>query len=197
MTAAISRRNFMGMVGGSAAAAAALSACGSNSDAASETSEYGDGDAGILNFLLTVEYVQEAFYAELGKSKLFTVAAREALGKFGEEEGEHIGKLVGQVEKLEAEPIAKPKTKFELKTEAGTLEIASTLENVGAAAYLGQLPNIESDPLLKLVLSIHSVEGRHGASINDLLKKPVTPDGPFAKPKNVRDVIKAMKPYMA
>lgn len=194
----LSRRKFVALAGGSVAAASILAACGSDSSAAEdgETAKFGEGDVGILNYALTLEYLEAAFYAELIKSSLFTPAARKALGKFGEEEEEHVTALTKAVEKLGGEPAAKPKTKFSLNTETGTLELASKLENTGAAAYLGQLPNIESNSVLGTVLSIHSVEGRHAAAILDLLGKNTTPDGAFAKPAKVKDVLKEVEPFI-
>ncbi len=195
----ISRRGFLTVAGGSLAGGALLSACGDSGDASEgsdETAQFGDGDVGILNYALTLEHLQATFYAELGKSGLFTAGAREALGKFGEEEDEHIAKLTKEVEKLEGEPAKKPETSFSLESDSEALEAASTLENVGAAAYLGQLPHIEDGGVLKTVLSIHSVEGRHAAAINQLLKEPTTPDGAFAKPAAVGDVLKALEPFM-
>jgi len=203
----LSRRKLLAVTGSSAAAASLLVACGggSSSDdssdaggsAADETSQFGDGDSGILNYLLTIEHLQVDFYAELTKSRRLTAAARKAVGeKFGEEEEKHVSRLTEVAEKLGGKPASKPQTKFSLNTDVGTLEVASTLENVGAAAYLGQLPKIESDSVLAAVLSIHSVEGRHAAAIDDLLGKEVTPDGAFAKPASVKSVLESIKPFL-
>lgn len=193
---AVSRRKFMALAGGSAAAAAFMAACGSDSSAAGETSQFGDGDVGILNYALTLEYLQAAFYADAVKSGLFPGNVKRGLARFGEEEEEHAFSLIKAIERLDGEPGAKPETKFSLETEKGTLETASTLENIGAAAYLGQLPHIESNSVLATVLSIHSVEGRHASTIETLLGNPITPDGAFAKPASVNAVLKTVAPYM-
>lgn len=193
----LSRRNFIALAGGSAAAASLLTACGSDSaDAAEETAKFGDGDVGILNYALTLEYLEAAFYAAAFNSNLLTGRAASELGEFGQEEEEHASALIKEIEKLDGDPAPKPETSFPLETEAGVLELADELENLGAAAYLGQLPNIESDSALATVLSIHSVEGRHAAVLNLLQKEPVSPDGAFAKPATVKAVLKAVEPYM-
>jgi rubrerythrin len=198
-SSAVSRRKFMALAGSSVAVASVIAACGSSSEASGgETSQFGDGDVGILNYALTLEYLEVDFYADLVKSNRLTAAGRKAIGeKFGEQEEEHVAALTREIEKLGGDPAVKPKTNFALETDAETLEIASKLENLGAAAYLGQMPNVESNSVLTTVLTIHSVEGRHAAAVSGLLGKPATPDGAFAKPATVKAVLAAVKPYMA
>jgi rubrerythrin len=201
VSAALSRRRFIVLAGGSAAAATALAACGTDSSTGSEvggdeTSQFGAGDVGLLNYALTLEYVEVAFYAALAKSKLLAAGPREALGKFGEEEEKHVALLIKQLKELGGDPAPKPKAEFALKSEAEALEIGGSLENLGAAAYLGQAPKIESVPALKAVLSIHSVEGRHAAALDSLREEPPTPDGAFAKPATVTAVMQALEPYI-
>jgi hypothetical protein len=193
---AVSRRGFITLAGGSLAAGA-LSACGSDSKADSETSEFGDGDIGILNFLLTVEYVQAAFYKGLTGSTLYSEAERNALGEFGEQDEDHADALKKRVEELGGDPAAKPKTKFTFNAGPATLELAGRLENTGAAAYRGQLPNIDDAGARDLVITIYSVEGRHAAAINYLQQKPITPDGAFAKPATVESTMTVLKPHLA
>jgi hypothetical protein len=193
---AVSRRQLIALAGGSAAAAAFVAACGGDSGAATETSRFGDGDVGILNYALTLEYVEAAFYAELVEGGLFSGSTKTELAKFGEEEEEHVSSLIKAVERLEGDPAAKPKTKFSLTNAKSALEMASRLESLGAAAYLGQLPAIESRPALATVLSIHTVEGRHAAGIAALLGKPPTPDGAFAKPATARAVLRSVEPLI-
>ncbi|MET0557990.1 MAG: ferritin-like domain-containing protein [Solirubrobacterales bacterium] len=192
----VSRRGFLAVAGGSVAAASFLNACGEDSSASAETGEFGDGDVGILNYLLTLEYVLADFYKGLTNSTLFNEAERAALGEFGEQEEKHAEALVRQIEKADGEPAPKPKTKFELRLNAATLELASKLENAIAAAYLGQLPKVDSDDLRAKLLEIHSVEGRHAAAMEYLQGKPVTPDGSFAKPATVKETMAVMKPYI-
>jgi rubrerythrin len=202
----VSRRKFMALTGGSAAAAAFLAACGSDSGTTtttapmsgggSETAQFGKGDIGILNYALTLEYLETAFYADVVKSGLFKGAELATIRKFGDEEAEHVAALTAAVKQLGGKPAPEPKTEFPLKSAKSVLELAGTVENLGAAAYLGQAANIKSPEVLASALAIHSVEGRHASALNTLLGKPITPDGAFAKPATAKVVLKSVEPFI-
>ena len=202
-----SRRRFLAVGGGSTALAAFLAACGSDSSSTtttgttsmggkSETAEFGKGDVGILNYALTLEYLETAFYADVVKSGLFKGAELETIRKFGREEAEHVEALTAAVKSLGGKAAPKPKTEFPLKSAKSVLELAGTVENLGAAAYLGQAANIKSPEVLASALAIHSVEGRHAAALNTLLGESVTPDGAFAVPADVKTVLKSVEPFI-
>jgi hypothetical protein len=203
----VSRRRFMALAGGSTAAAAFLAACGSDdgtttttmaksSGGSDETAQFGKGDVGILNYALTLEYLETAFYADVVKSGLFKGADLETIRKFGEEEAQHVSALTAAVKQMGGKPAPKPKTEFPLKSAKSVLELAGTVENIGAAAYLGQAANIKSPEVLASALAIHSVEGRHAAALNTLLGKSITPDGAFAKPATAKVVLKSVEPFI-
>jgi rubrerythrin len=203
----VSRRRFMSLTGGSTALAAFLAACGSDDGTTtttasssgggkSETAEFGKGDVGILNYALTLEYLETAFYSDVVKSGLFKGSDLETIRKFGSEEAEHVAALTAAVKQLGGKPAAQPKAEFPLKSAKSVLELAATVENLGAAAYLGQAANITSPSVLASALAIHSVEGRHAAALNTLLGESITPDGAFAKPAGVSEVLKSVEPFI-
>lgn len=203
-----SRRKFLAVGGGSTALAAFLAACGDDSGTTtttstgsggggnSETAQFGKGDVGILNYALTLEYLETAFYADVVKSGLFKGADLETIRKFGQEEAEHVQALTAAVKQLGGKPAPEPKTEFPLKSAKSVLELAGSVENLGAAAYLGQAANIQSPEVLASALAIHSVEGRHAAALNTLLGESITPDGAFAKPADVKTVLKSVEPFI-
>ncbi len=206
----VSRRRFLAVGGGSTALAAFLAACGDDSGTttddttaamdsgggASETAQFGKGDVGILNYALTLEYLETAFYADVVKSGLFKGAELETIRKFGREEAEHVEALTAAVKQLGGKPVPEPKAEFPLKSAKSVLELAGTVENLGAAAYLGQAANIQSPEVLASALAIHSVEGRHAAALNTLLGESITPDGAFAKPADVNTVLESVEPFL-
>jgi hypothetical protein len=204
----VSRRKFIALSGGGAAAAF-LAACGSDDGATTTTAnggakggnavveeEFGKGDVGILNYALTLEYLETAFYADVAKSGLFKGSDLATIRKFGGEEAEHVAALTAFVKKLGGKPAPKPKTEFPLKSAKSVLELAGTVENLGTAAYLDQAPRIKSREVLAPALSIHSVEGRHAAALNTLLGESITPDGAFAVPAGASQVLKSVEPFI-
>ena len=205
----VSRRRFMALTGGSAALGAFLAACGGGdstgttttasmggSGADSGTEQFGKGDVGILNYALTLEYLETAFYADVIKSGLFKGSEQATIEKFGKTESEHVAALTALVKSIGGKPAPEPKTEFPLGSASAVLKLASTVENIGAAAYLGQAPNIKSTAALEAALSIHSVEGRHAATLNTLLGKSITPDGAYAKPMDADEVLKSVEPFI-
>lgn len=214
---AVSRRQLMSMAGGTVALGAVLAACGSDdsdsgttgtatdnsgttesnpANADTSTDMFGKGDLGILNYALTLEYLETAFYQAVIKSKLFKGSDLEAIKKFGSQEADHVVALTDTVKKLGGKPAPMPKTEFPLMNAPQVLKLASTVENLGAAAYLGQAPRIQSPEVLAAALSIHSVEARHAAALNTLLGKTIVPDGPFAKPAEAGMVLNAVQPFI-
>jgi Ferritin-like domain len=203
----VSRRKFMALTGGSAAAAAFLAACGDDDNGMTTTTaaaaggeaaveEFGKGDIGIVNYALTLEYLEAAFYADVVRSGLFKGSDLATIRKFGQTEDEHVEALKAMVKSSGGKPAPQPKTEFPLKNAKSVLELAATVENLGAAAYLGQAPNIKSPAVLAAALSIHSVEGRHAAALDTLLGNTITPDGPFAEPADAATVLKSVEPFI-
>jgi rubrerythrin len=87
--------------------------------------------------------------------------------------------------------------KFPVATAEKVALLAYTVENLGANAYLGQAGAIKNKDVLAAALSIHTVEARHAATLATLVKKPISPDGAFAKPADMKTVLAAVKPFLA
>lgn len=197
-----SRRRFLQIAGVSGAAGSAmlLAACGDDDENAASTSTTKatamGGDLAILNYALTLEYLEADFYDKVIAADVLSGAELELAKQFGDTEAAHVETLKGTIEKLGGKPVAAPETKFPLESRDAVLELAATVENLGAAAYLGKAAEIQSDEVLAAALAIHSVEARHAAALNRVLGMSATPDGAFAQPATEADVLKAVKPFI-
>lgn len=209
----VSRRRFFTLAGGTGAAAAFLVACGDDEgstgsgststdtdtpppmDSSNPIAQFGEGDIGIVNYALTLEYLEAAFYADVIKSGLFKGKDLALIKEIGQNENEHVTALTAAVKQAGAQPAPKPKTKFPLDSAESVLELAATVENLGAAAYLGQAGAIKDKAILASALAIHTVEGRHAAALNVLTGKPAT-DTAFAEPADAATVLESVKPFI-
>ena len=218
---ASSRKKFLRMTGGAGAASALallIAACGGGKKssttaappAASKPDAKSGGDIDIVNYALTLEYLEAAFYKEVLASGQIKDAKVAALAKkFGETEQSHVEALTQAVKSLGGTPAPMPQTKFQAIIAGGPKKIlatAATVENLGAAAYLGQAPRIKDKQILAAALSIHSVEARHAAALNELIgagfkgSGPLAgslPDGAFASPMSMAQVLKQVRPFIA
>lgn len=223
---AASRKSFMKMVGGAGAAGALsllLAACGNDDEGGGGQSDTGastpaptstpmgsSGDIEIVNYALTLEYLEAEFYAQVITSGQIKDKKVVELAKIiGKHEQDHVDALKQTVEQLGGTAAEKPQTNFDDVLSGGAmkiLETAATVENLGAAAYLGQAGRIENPEILAAALSIHTVEARHAAALNHLVGRGFSgggklsgslPDGAFAKPMSMDEVLEQAKPFLA
>jgi hypothetical protein len=179
-----------------ATTSSSAAATGATTTSSMSSSSTGTSDLDIVNYALTLEYLETQFYADVVKSGLFKGQTLSVLKSFGAEEAQHVIALHTAAMSM-GKPAAKPMGKFPLKDAASVTKLAATVENLGAAAYLGQAPAIKSKEVLAAALSIHSIEARHAATLNTLLKQSPTPDGAFAKPMSMAQVLAVVKPFIA
>ncbi len=214
----VERKKFLRMAGrtmGAGAAATGLAAfiaaCGGSSTSSSSTEgstgaasgpasgvpTSTSGDLAIVNYALTLEYLEAEFYGKVIASGLFSGSPYlSTLKTFGAEEKEHVAALHKVAMSL-GTPATKPKGKFPLTSASAVVKLAAAVENLGAAAYLGQAGNIQSKEILAAALAIHTVEARHAATLNLVLKLSPNPDGAFAKPMSMDQVLGVVKPFVA
>jgi hypothetical protein len=126
-------------------------------------------DVQVLNFVLLLEYVESAFYAEArGRGRL-----RGELKQFAEivggHEREHVAFLRSALGAAARKP---PKLVFGDATSDPKRFVAAAvaLEDNNVAAYNGQATNL-SPAILQAAATIVSVEARHAAWIRDVAGK--------------------------
>jgi rubrerythrin len=205
-----SRKRFLKMVGGTGAASAFgifLAACGEDEKPKQSTSNSKGGssaagkkqDLEIVQYALTLEYLETDFYNAVIKSGVIKDRKlAQAATMIRDNEQEHVDALAATVKNLGGTS-KRPQTTFDSVIEGGpdkVLQTAATVENLGAAAYLGQAGRIQSKEILAAALAIHSVEGRHAAALNQAVGKSIVPDGAFAKPASMDEVLPQVKPFL-
>ena len=152
---------------------------------------FGKGDIGILNYALTLEYLESAFYNEANKNLKLKGASADFLSVVVRDEKAHVAFLKAALGK---KAVAKPKFDFgdATKMEDPFLATAQALENTGVAAYAGQALNIDDGEVVQAALSIHSIEARHAGLVGQIAqgKKGIAPNGPFDPAAGAKKTLK-------
>jgi Ferritin-like domain len=184
----ITRSSFI--LRGALAAGAAYGA-GAVSPFVSDAFAADAGDVAILNFALTLEYLETDFYKVKAKAVGLSGEAKTLAAMFAEQEQEHVGALAQAIKQSGGTPVKKPTFVFPATNQKSFLSLAYVLENTGVGAYNGAGPSLKSAALLGAAGSIVQVEARHAAAIGLLTGQPVTPSGGFDKPLTKAQVLKA------
>jgi hypothetical protein len=156
----------------------------------------GSGDLDILNFALTLEYLEADFYTVKGKSLRLGGTAKGLAKEFGAEEVEHVDALTKAITNAGGKPVKKPTFSFPVTNEASFLKLAYVLENTGVGAYNGAGPSLTNKALLAAAGSIVQIEARHAASIAVLTHSKITPDGAFDMPLTKKQVLAKAGPLI-
>lgn len=167
------RRHFMNRIGSKLAAAAVPTVFAAIVNKAYAQSA---GAIDILNFALTLEYLEDGFYQTANAaSGLIPSTDKTVFTQIGKHETQHVTFLKGA---LGDKAVAKPNFDFTGKgafanvfTDYTTfLTVSHALEDTGVRAYKGQAGGLMADPdLLQYALQVHSVEARHASIVRKLL----------------------------
>ncbi|HEX8105296.1 MAG TPA: ferritin-like domain-containing protein [Solirubrobacteraceae bacterium] len=151
-------------------------------------------DVKILNFALTLEYLEAAFYAEANaKGKLDGVTATFAQ-VVGGHEAAHVTALQ---QALGSAAVKKPTFDFKGTTgsEGTFLKTAMALEDTGVGAYQGQADKIKTTAILGSAGAILAVEARHAAWVRDIIgagHNPKPAPSAFNKALTMKQVLDAV-----
>ncbi len=175
MDRVVSRRGALGGMGKSAlgiALASAPIALGVMAKNAFAQGGLPQGIRDVLNFALTLEYLEAEFYnLGLAAPGLITAPARTVFQQIAKHENAHVQLLKGV---LGTDAVPKPTFDF---TAGGTfgnvftnyqtfLALAQGFEDTGVRAYKGRAAELKSnDAILTVALQIHSVEARHASKV--------------------------------
>jgi rubrerythrin len=189
------RRNFIKI--------AALVGVGSTFAAATRNDKRAFADASkndldILNYALTLEYLEAEFYTRGVKGGILKGRALELVTPIRDHEQEHVTVVKQTVKDLGGTPATKPGFTFPSGTftsKAKFLATASAFEELGVTAYHGKVPLIEDPDILKSAASIAGVESRHAAIVADLMGGNPFPAS-FENHKSEAQVLKVAGPFL-
>ena len=176
-----SRRDSFSQFGkigaGAALAAVPLSMLFSNKARAATTMASPETATAALKLALTLEYLEDEFYAmALDSDTLLLGDAQATIAQISQHEAAHVAFLENA---LGDDAPAKPNFDFTMGGQLPTftdyntfLAVAQAFEDTGVRAYKGQAGNLMSNgDLLTAALQIHSVEARHASQIRRLRNK--------------------------
>ena len=153
----MTRGTFVAGAFGASAAAVAIGA-----DEAAGQGGLSKHDQSILNYALTLEYLQAAFYTEAERLKALKGDPAKAARKLGSVERAHV-KAFRDV--LGRKAVGRPSFDFQGVTEKpqAFLKTAVAFEDLAVAAYAGQAARLKNGSATTAAVSIYSVEARHAA----------------------------------
>jgi hypothetical protein len=180
--------------GGAVLSALAPTALGATS-VGRPPAKFGKGDVGILNYALTLEYLEAAFYNGATAANLALSPQAAAFLKIvTRDENAHVAFLK---KALGHKAVSTPSFDF-----AGTntnvekfMATAYVLENTGVHAYLGQAGNLQNPAYLAAAASIVTIEARHASLIGLIIDDDyagIDPNGSFDTPYTAQQVLTAV-----
>jgi rubrerythrin len=156
------------------------------------------GDVEILNFALTLEYLEAAYYTQgLKRVSGLPGDVKSLATEIRDNENEHVDALAMTIKDLGGTPVKAPGVDFgdAFSSQKAFLELAQTFEDTGVSAYNGAAPMIQSPDVLGAAGSIVQVEARHAAAIRSLNGKPIAESG-FDAPLEMQAVLDAVDPFV-
>jgi hypothetical protein len=155
------------------------------------------GDIDILNFALTLEYLESAFYDQAKSEGKYDAEATELVDLIAKDEAEHVSALKATISDLGGTPVEAPGVDFgqAFANQGSFLTLAQTFEDTGVSAYNGAGPALKSKELLATAGTIVQIEARHAAAIRLLNGDDPAPQA-FDPTLDMQQVLKAVDPFV-
>ncbi|WP_435063061.1 ferritin-like domain-containing protein [Halobaculum sp. EA56] len=157
---------------------------GEDEPTADRKAEDDTSDVDVLNYALTLEHLENAFYrdglAEFSDDELMNASVLSDYGEelrmsvpghletVGAHEAAHVDAIAKTVEQLGGTPVEEAEYDFGYTNPSEFLGVARALENTGVSAYAGQAGTVANDQVFGAAVGIHAVEARHASFLNEL-----------------------------
>jgi hypothetical protein len=128
------------------------------------------GDIGILNFALTIQFIEASFYEEGRRAAPLSGRARTLVDEIVANEAEHVRVLRQVIVDLRGRPVAPPEVSFRraFGSRASALQVARDLEDTAVHVLVGSGRDLVSKEVLTRLASLAQVEARHSALLRVL-----------------------------
>ena len=156
-------------------------------------------DIDILNYALTLEYLEADFYAKGLEAGFLSGRELELVTPIGDHERQHVEGVTQTINTLGGTPVAKPTITYPagvFDSKESFYKNASIFEELGVTAYHGQVPLIQSVDILAAAASIAGVESRHAAVIATLMSANPFPNQ-IEKNASMDEVLAAVTPLIS
>jgi hypothetical protein len=165
-----------------------------------QSSDFGN-DVDVLNYALTLEYLESTFYMQGNDAGIVSGEDLMFLQRVSADEAAHVVAITDTIKKIGGKPVAAPKVDFgkAFANRDSYLKTAHTFENLGVGAYLGAAGFIKDKGILQAAAGIYGVEARHAAVIGDLLGLKAEGGvymGATETPKDKASVLEAATPFI-
>ena len=167
----VSRRNFLGYLGGASALMLTAAACKKDSTSTNTGVDLGSGDTGILNYAYALEQLEAAFYTQVALTPYSGITAAESLllTDIRDHEIAHREFFKAALSTNAIPALEVNFTSINFSSRDSVLGTAKAFEDLGVTAYNGAGKLIVNPAYLTLAGKIVSVEARHAAYIRDLI----------------------------
>ena len=160
------------------------------------------GDIDIVNFALTMERLEAAFYAQVLTAHqtraYLSPRALELTQKIAAAEASHVAALEAVLTGAGQALPAAVTYQFPDQVFVSPVTFAwfgYTLEEIGIGAYLGAVGSIESDAIRQAAASIYGSEAQHAALLRSLAGFDYAPRY-YEAPLSVEQVTQLISPYI-
>lgn len=156
------------------------------------------GDLEILNYALTLEYLESDFYMQGLQGGILQGRELELVDPIAQHEAAHVTALTDTINQLGGTPAERPQFTYPdgLFTDRNMfLQQASVFEELGVNAYHGQITAIESKDILAAAAAIAGVESRHAAVLADIIGGNPFP-APVEDSSTMEEVLAAAQPFL-
>lgn len=159
-------------------------------------------DVDVLNYALTLEYLEAEFYRQGNSAGLLSGKEKTYLDQVQVDEESHVATIRATIMKIGGSPVAAPGVDYgdAFDSREKYLTTSHTFENTGVSAYLGAAGYIKDKAILQAAAGIFGVEARHAAIVGNLLQ--LEPEGGVymgatESPLSSAQVLKAVSPFLA